>query len=372
MRRLPPITALMAALVVTLITRAPAISAGPGSPPRLETQAPQSSPPAQAPPPPVQPLPPAAQADQGPTVFRVRTDEVLVPVLVRNRSGEAVLDLEKKDFRILEDNVEQKVSAFSKDPFPISAVLLVDDDLRRGDAEKVDRSLGAAVAGLAEGDEMAVVLFAQYPRTVVDFGSNLDALHTALKRTDLGSQYPGSGSPTMTMPPQPTTTAQQTLPRVSGDWGTPVTKNLDDAVYYCADMLRSRPRERRKMVILVSDGRNSHNNVAKRGQVLRALLSADISVYGLGVSEAVLDRKRSSVGRYSDATGGDVFYAASQRAMEEHYAHILEESRNRYTLAYSPQGTDRSLEFHEIEVRVARPGLNVIARDGYYVLVAKK
>jgi hypothetical protein len=58
--------------------------------------------------------------------------------------------------------------------------------------------------------------------------------------------------------------------------------------------------------------------------------------------------------------------------MEEDYSHILEESRNRYTLAYSPHGTDRSKEFHEIEVKVARAGLKVLARDGYFVLVAKK
>ena len=296
----------------------------------------------------------------------------MVPVLVRTRQGEPVLDLEKKDFRILEDGVEQKVSLFSNDPFPLSVVLLVDDDLPKGPAEKVDRSLGAVVGGLAEGDEMAVVTFAQFPKLVADFGTDQDALDKALRRTELSSNYPLPATSTMTMAPQPTTSSQEIGVPQSARISGRISKDLDDAMLYCADMLRSRSRERRKMVMVVSDGRNSHNNTASYGQALRALLSADASVYGIGVSEAVLDRKRAAIGKYVDATGGDIFYAASQGAMEEDYARILSESRNRYTLSYSPHGTDHSKEFHEIEVRVARPGLKVLARDGYYVLVAKK
>ncbi|HMD31475.1 MAG TPA: VWA domain-containing protein [Candidatus Acidoferrales bacterium] len=330
------------------------------------------------PPPTEQATPPAPQtavappAGQGPTVFRTRTEEVLVPVLVRNHSGDPVLDLGRKDFRLLEDDVEQKISFFTNDPFPLSVVLLVDDDLPPGAAEKVERSLTAVLGGMAEGDEMAVVLFAQFPRTVADFGSDQDALHAMLKRTDLGHKNIGSGSPTMTMAPQPTTSSQEIgVPQMAKIQGKE-SKDLDDAVLYSADMLRTRPRERRKMLLIISDGRNSHNNTASYGQALRALLSSDVSVYGVGVAQAVLDRKRAAIGRYVDATGGDIFYAASQSSMEEDYSHILTESRNRYTLAYSPAGTDRSKEFHEIEVKVERPGLRVLARDGYYVLVAKK
>jgi len=333
-----------------------------GTPP---APAPQSAPPAAQNPPP-------APAEQTHAPFRIRTEEVLVPVLVRNSSGDAILGLGKKDFRILEDDVEQKITGFSSDPFPLSVVFLVDDDLGQRTADMVDRSLGAVLGGMAEGDEMAVVLFAQYPRTVAEFGSDQTQLHNILKRTDLGHHYSLPASPTMTLPPQPTTNSQETgVPQTSKILGRE-SKDLDDAVLYCAEMLHDRPRERRKLVLIVSDGRNSHNNAATYSQVLHALLSSDVSVYGIGVSQAVLDRKRAAIARYVDATGGDIFYAAGRNALEEDYTHILEESRNRYTLAYTPGGTDRSKEYHSIEVRVERPGLKVLARDGYYVLTAKK
>ena len=299
---------------------------------------------------------------------------MVVPVLVRNGSGEAVFDLWKMDFRILEDDVEQTIRFFYNEPFPLSVVLLVDDDLAQSTAKTVDRSLSAVLGGMAEGDELALVLFAQYPRTVVEFGSDQDKLHAALKRTDLNSRFSVPANQAMTSAPNPTVNVP------ASEVGVPVTakirgrisKNLDDAVLYCGQMLHDRPRERRKLLLIVSDGRNSHNNTTTYGQALQSLLSSDVSVYGIGVSEAVLDRKRAAIAKYVDATGGDIFFAATQNGLEKDYTRILEESRNRYTLAYSPSGTDRSKEYHQIEVRVQRPGLKVTARDGYYSLVVKK
>ncbi|HUK54932.1 MAG TPA: VWA domain-containing protein [Candidatus Binatia bacterium] len=328
------------------------------------------------------PAPPAASTpqavtgtsggDQGPQRFKTHTEEVLVPVMVRDGSGTAVFDLEKKDFRIFEDDVEQRVTYFSNDAFPLSVVFLVDSDLPQRTADMVDQSLGAVLGGMAESDELAVVLFSQFPRTVMDFDSNQNQISDILKRTDLGRHFPGQGSRTMTEPPRPTTGSQDAgVPQQAKILGK-VSKDLDDAVMYCAEMLRTRGRDRRKLVLLVSDGHNSHNNQASFTEVLRIVLANDISLYGIGVSEAVLDRKRSAILRYADATGGDMFYAPTRGGLEDDYTRILEEARNLYTLSYAPQGTDRSKEFHSIEVRVKRPGLHVLARDGYYVLQPKK
>ena len=342
------------------------------------------TPPAQAPAPQPQAAPPApvpaqqpraaspSTSSQQPRTLHLRVEQVIVPVLVRNASGDPVFDLSKKDFRIFDGGLEQEVEYFANDPFPLTVVFLVDDDLPQHAAEMVNRSLSAVLGGMAAADEMAVVLFAQYPRTVVDFGSNQDKLHDLLTRTDLEQHFPGSGSPTMTLPPNPNTNPQEIgVPQ----WGKVIgteSKDLDDAVLYAAQMLRGRPLERRKLLLIVSDGRNSHNNAASFDQVIRTVLSSNISIYGIGVGQAVLDRKRAAIARYVEATGGDIFYAASRHSLEEDYARILEESRNRYTLAYTPKGTDRTKEYHEIEVRVERPRLKVTARDGYYLLVAKK
>ena len=59
-------------------------------------------------------------------------------------------------------------------------------------------------------------------------------------------------------------------------------------------------------------------------------------------------------------------YAAKQQDLERLYSEVTEQARNEYTLTFAPQGADRSRDFHPIEVRVRRPGLNVLTRTGYY------
>jgi VWFA-related protein len=371
--RVPRIAVMAAALFAACVAAA---YAGPdqssGTPP-AQTAAPQlpAAPVPQAPPPQPKPATPAVSA-QKPQQIHIRVDQVIVPVLVRSDSGDPVFGLSKKDFRIFDEDLEQEIEYFANDPVPLSVVFLVDDDLPQHSANMVHSSLTAVLGGMAEADEMAVVFFAQYPRIVADFGSNLDKLHDVLARTDVEGHSPGWASPTMTLPPNPNTNSQEIgVPQ----WGKVLnaeSKDLDDAVLYAADMLRPRPLEHRKLLLIVSDGRNSHNNTASFGEAVRALLSAHISVYGIGVSQAVLDRKRAAIAHYVSATGGDIFYALSRRTLEEDYSRILEESRNRYTIAYTPKGTDKTKEYHSIEVRVERPGLKVTARDGYYILVEKK
>ena len=103
------------------------------------------------------------------------------------------------------------------------------------------------------------------------------------------------------------------------------------------------------------------------------MLSADISVYSVGVGEANLNRGITFLGnnilaKYAHSTGGDIFYGGvSRENLEELYARVSEQARNQYTLAYSGSHTDRSKPYHSIEVRVRRPGLSLLTRDGYYL-----
>src|ERR1700676_4442279 len=66
---------------------------------------------------------------------------VVVPVTVKNSSGELVSDLGQNDFRVLEDGVEQPIALFTADPFDLSVAILIDDDLKQGTAEKVQKTL---------------------------------------------------------------------------------------------------------------------------------------------------------------------------------------------------------------------------------------
>ena len=128
----------------------------------------------------------------------------------------------------------------------------------------------------------------------------------------------------------------------------------------------SRDNQRRKMIILVSDGTNTRYNAHSYDDTLRLLLSSNISVYAIGVDSAVILRGTTLLSKYAHATGGDVYYAAGQSDLARLYAQATEQSRHQYTLGYLPQETDRAKVYHSIEVRIRRPGLTLLTRNGYY------
>jgi VWFA-related protein len=315
-----------------------------------------------------QSAPPQTTRPQSDTRARIRaeTNLVVVPVTVKNRQGQLVGDLQRDEFRVLEDGVEQKIVSFTADPFPISAVVLIDNDLSQKSADQVQKSLMAIAAGFGPADEAALVTYTEFPRTVSDFSFNNDQLSAQLKALDLGSHFPGDdlGGP-MTAGP----VINGRAPDGSPTAGAPVSKettDLDDALFSAAQMLKGRGRDRRKIVFLISDGNNSRHNEHSFDQTLQMLLAADVSVYSISVGHAFLQHETGRLEHYANGTGGDTFFASKQRDLERLYSNVTEQARNQYTLAFNPEDIDHKRDYHTLEVRVRRPDLNVSTRQGYY------
>jgi len=302
-----------------------------------------------------------------------RTNLVLVPVTVKDGRGQLVAGLERNDFQIFEDGIEQQIVLFDSNPFPLSAVVLIDDNLANHQAKQVQKSLISISAGFGPNDEVAVMTYEDYPQEVSGFSFNNDALFTKLKRLDLGSHSAGiDDDPTNAGP----VINGQPLPNAQGvplhGSARPANNTaLDDAIYAAGQMLKGRGRDRRKIIFLVSDGSNSHHNQHTFDETLRLLLESDISVYSVSVShsipgKSIFEHGLGQADKYAIKTGGDTFYAGKEEDLDRLYSEVTEEARNQYTLTFSPHGEDKSHDYHAIEVRVRRPGLNVSAREGYY------
>jgi len=317
---------------------------------------------------------PSLKADDSRGRIRTTVSLVIVPVTVKDSAGELVTDLQQNEFRIFEDGVEQPITLFSVEPFPLSAAVLIDDDLKRGTADKVQKTLETVAGGFSSTDEVSLWRFDEVPEPVSDFIPNNDALLTQLKRIDLSSSFPGIGSAPMTNGPH-VNTAQPPGPAAipSMAAGHPNNKHINDAIYAAAEQLRDRGRDRRKIIFLISDGQNAKNNTHNYDETLKLLLSSGISVYSVGVGEANYNRGIMFLGnnilnKYAHSTGGDIYYGGiSRQELEGLYARVTEQARNQYTIGYSGAATDRSKPYHTIEVRVRRPGLSLLTRDGYYL-----
>ncbi len=318
---------------------------------------------------------PSLQSDDPRGRIVTRVTLVVVPVTVKDSAGELVTDLQQNDFRVFEDGVEQPIALFSVEAFPLSAAILIDDDLKQGTAEKVQKTLETLAGGFSPSDEVSLWRFDQVPEQISeDFISDNDKLLTQLKHIDLSSSFPGIGSYTMTDGPRVNTAQPPGPAKIPTEAnGHPNTKHINDAIYAAAEQLQDRAHDRRKIIFLVSDGQNAKNNTHKYEDTLKLLLSNDISVYAVGVGEANLNRGITFLGnnilaKYAHSTGGDIFYGGvSRENLEGLYARVSEQARNQYTIGYSGAHTDRTKPYHAIEVRVRRPGLSLLTRDGYYL-----
>src|SRR5215813_10520891 len=301
--------------------------------------------------------------------IRVNSDLVVLPVTVKDPTGELVPDLQQKDFRIFDGQVEQSVDVFTMEAFPLSLVILIDDDLKSKDAAEMAPTLRAITGGISANDEALAARFdlAFYPQP--EFRSDLNQLwadleeierHSGPSATTKKASLPAKGSFDGCACP---------VTGVRTDPGHRPTKALDDAIHSAAELLHDRGKARRKMVLIVTDGENGPQlNHHTYKDAVEALLRDNISVYSLAVGGGLNKQRRfSRLVSYADDTGGDIYFASTSAAIERLYSRITEQARHEYTLAYVPRGTDRNAPYHKVEVRVDRPGVTVKTRQGYYV-----
>src|ERR1700676_2846474 len=268
---------------------------------------------------PAAPPPDSARLREARAKITVNANLVVLPVTVKDRSGRLVPDLGKDEFRVLEDNVEQRIDVFTTEAFPLSMVILIDNDLKKGDAKEVQDSLDAIVGGMSDLDEAFVCRFDQFFYPGKGVTSDQDKLFTELTRTKLASK-------TNALPPGgplkgPSINGHApdgspSIPESTRTIFAQPTKALDDAVFGAAQLLKERPRNRRKIIFIVSDGVNGGKkyNTNTYDNTVKEVLGHSISVFGVGVGSAFYDRRFERLSEYAHATGGDVYYAAEEES----------------------------------------------------------
>ena len=319
-------------------------------------------------------------------LYRIVTNvnQVLVPVMVKDDSGRLVNGLLARDFTVLEDGKKQNLNFFTTDPFALSAAVIFDVGMADVAVQKVNQTFSALEGAFSQFDEVSIYTYSTSVSKAADFaavGRKLTGVLNNLKTVSGRNNGPpvtagplGPQGPMVNgVPLDPST------PRVI----TPAKEShvLNDAIVAAALDLRKRDRARRKVIFIISDGREYGSNASYR-DTLKVLLSNGIQVYGVAVDGSAVPGygklqklhvplMTSRVGyadilpRYANATGGEIFTGFSRDAIEATYAQALGDARNQYTLGYLTHATP-STTHREIEVRVARPDLKVTAKEGYY------
>lgn len=358
-----------------------------------QTPANESTPPPPMPPvetlPPGTPIPGSAPRNQinpaeGLYKFVVVTNFVQVPVMVKNSIGAPVYGLLPQDFTVKENGKIQTLTYFTSDPYPLSVAILLDIGMPDVDLQRVNETYSALVGAFSPYDEVALYTYSSIVSQVVDFTRHSEKLSVALNEMKL--VHGRSNGPPILNGPLANGPMVNGMP-VGGPEITPVNTPpkenhvLNDAILRAAVDLGKREKGRRKVILVISDGREFGSQASYR-DVLKVLQTRDIQVKGVVVDVGTLpvihwieDRHLKGQGysdlvdRYARATGGGQVYGELTRnTIEKAYVEIASDARNQYTLGYIPQAVTGSSAYRSVEVIVHKKGLKVTAKDGYYAV----
>jgi Ca-activated chloride channel family protein len=285
----------------------------------------------------------AASRQSPVATFRAYADLVLTPVTVTDSVNRFILGLQKDDFHLFEDGVEQRVSNFSGEDAPLSVGLVFDESGSMGDKLRTSREAAAQLLNtLDKGDEAFLVEFSEVADVSIGFTNRMEDIQGALKNAHARG----------------------------------MTAMLDAIEAGLAEMRKA--KNSRKAIVIVSDGgdNRSHYTAAQIESLVR---EADVQIYAMGVFEPVLSFGQTPeeisgprlLSEIATQTGGRAFAAASAGDLPSVATRIAVELHNQYVIGYYSTNKTRDGKFRKVEVKVSQPpgldsSLKAHWRLGYY------
>ena len=290
-------------------------------------------------------------------IARVPVRIVIAPTSVTDQHGRFVNGLTESDFTLYDNDVPQHIHE-DADFLPISLAVAVQNNIAIESFLPKIHQLGPLLSTLVvgEGGEAAILTFNQKVEVVQDFTSDLGHLSRALKQIDV--IYNKS--------------------------------HLIDATFQAMRLLESRPPERRRILLLISETRDQGSESKLRDAVAEAEVN-NILIYSLNISRVhaakeifpgglsmdpaalikeiysglktlVVENPLSVLTRY---TGGRQYSFVKQQAFEDAVTKIGDEIHGQYLISYTPSNISEQ-GYHKIRVDLKRPELTVRSRPGYY------
>ncbi len=345
------------------------------------------------------PAPELPATGEGPGVFTVRTQTnfVQVPFTVKDSKGRLVPGLTWRDVRVYENGLRQKMDLFTVDPFPLSVALVIDQSVTFDTMKKINNSLAALQGAFSPYDEVAVFTYNNGPQLRTDFtAAQSPRLSAVLEQSKGAGREPLYYDPSGPLGQNINVNAgaQQYIdPNTNSRHGTSMSNTinvprdvhtLNDAILEAAKATArtgkdKSGRDRRRIVYVISDGKE-YGSTAKQKDVIKYLNQNKIAVYatlihdtpqipGTGFLDRIhlpLQMRDNILPVYAQATGGQIDPEFRQKGIEQSFGRITEEVRTQYTVGYTTHEPFIDGKYRKLDIRVLRPGLTVIAKDGYW------
>jgi len=364
-------------------------------------------------------VPTVAVVDPGPEevgegdVVRVNTNLVTVPVTVLDRQGRFVPDLQREDFRVFENGVEQQVAYWEPADKPFTVALLLDTSpSTQFHLWEIKEAAIAFARQLRPQDRVLIVSFNDQVLLLTEVTNDMNVISAVIEQNaNMGHATRLYDAVHLVI--------RDRLNQIQGRKAMVLFTDGVDTASFLANY-RSTMREVDELDALIYpiqyDTTDYMRAMQGAGQGSTTVVTTTSSgpfgigrttsrvTYGApvvtgpnggplpGTTKEDYDRANQYLQALADKTAGQVYHANDTTQLADAFSRIAEELRRQYSLGYYPQGGETSAQpgdasprgkasaqgdvsaqagdataaaRRQIKVRVNRPNLAVKARDSY-------
>jgi Ca-activated chloride channel homolog len=300
-------------------------------------------------------------------IVRVETDVTNLPFTATDRDHRFLTNLRAEDVRVLEDGVQQNFLTFQRETDrPLAITFLIDVSISQENTLPIEK---AAARSFIENviqsskDQAAIVPFTGSAYLEQNLTREMLRVYGALEKVEVAAPaYLGIGRVLTGISTGP---GMRPIPAEG-------TTALWDAISLTSqDVMAQSAGQRRRVIILLSDGWDTSSRVTRKEAIDRAL-EAETVVYSIGIG----DSKREGVNKDSlrdiaERTGGRAFFPKKEGDLASAFKEIETELRTQYLIAYSSTNKKRDGAYRKITIELTNAELRkdkieLRHRPGYF------
>jgi Ca-activated chloride channel homolog len=256
--------------------------------------------------------------------IRVSVNLVNVLVSVLDDNNRPAPDLPVEAFQLFEEGVPQKIVVFeSETKQPLDIALMIDASLSAHKEISFEQQAAAHFIAqvLRPEDHLSVFAFDENVRQIAGFSDNIKVLQNAVQKIPDGS-------------------------------GT----SIYDALVLGSGALEHRKEDRRRVIIMVTDGGETTSR-SDFEAARKAAVRANTLLYSIIVRPVKNESGRNTAGEHAietitDTTGGAIFFPDTAQDLDVIFDRIDRELRTQYRLGYYPNPPCPANTYRSIEVKV--------------------
>jgi VWFA-related protein len=300
-------------------------------------------------------------------VIRVDADLTNLLFTAADKQNRFITTLREEDLKLIEDGVPQQITTFQRETDrPLSLAFLIDvstSEERTLPQEKAAARSFIETVLQSSKDQAAIIAFTG--PTFLEQGLTRDvfSIYRALERVEVAMpSYLGSGRPISGIASGPGMKA----PPPGGS-----TAIWDAIALTASEVLAQSLGQRRRAIILLTDGYDTSSRLLRTDAINRALESETV-IYAIGIG----DNKAEGVDRdglkaVADATGGRAFFPKRETDLKTAFAEIEQELRSQYLVAYSSSNKKRDGAYRQMRLEIVnselkKEQLKLRYRPGYF------